>query len=171
MKIKDIQVNPNSFRPEEILKLSPETQVRPISVDYTIKGTGLREVLYQIVGTDDGFVVYTTVGHGGVIYQGTQAREGYFKQAREFGKKAYQLSIRHELPWEVIVALKGDEENVKKFKNLMAKKASLTSVKERVKNIYGSERINILKEVLPGVDLEGISYHNANRIVDYLMSE
>ena len=172
MKISEISLDPIS------LNLDPNTEVEVYGSRARQKGTGYRDLLFRIIGTDDCLVLHKNWynQYSGSFYDTAEVIRGFFAKQKSFGKECSKLSRKYGISWDLASALGGTEESVKFFledaplgityENLGLRKelrAGITRRKAAMKIILGYEGCKCW--------IDRLGQKHSRVIADYLLAE
>lgn len=96
--------------------LPGDTKVEYVGHRSRWTGTGYRNSLYRIVGTDDLLVIRHNDGPvNNLDWDNVEVIQGYFRKQREFGREVGFISKMYDVPFEVCLALGTNQEVYPKF--------------------------------------------------------
>ena len=82
-----------------------EYTVECVDVQSRWTGTGYRDVIYRIVGTDDAIIEVQNPGFGGPAPSIFDIRKGYFAARREYARRAGKIAKQFSIPFCVALAI------------------------------------------------------------------
>ncbi len=88
------------------------TQVEFIETQSRWTGTGYKNSIYRVVGTDDAIIILHNNGTvDNLSWDSVRVKKGYFAERRSYGQRVGALARKYRLPFELCLAL-GDRENI-----------------------------------------------------------
>lgn len=154
--------------------LAPETEVKFIGSQSRWKGTGYRNSLYRIDGTDDLLIILHNSGPvDNIFWDNVAVTKGYFAEQKAYGQRVGVLARKYNIPFEVCLAL-GDNEDVYPQFIATVEKNPIVS-EETINDLYAgiSRRKSGLAEVLGQVlfellKIDSMGQKNSERIAYYV---
>lgn len=104
-ELREIDLGANSQSIWEQTGLPQETLVEFVKSVSRRRGTGYRNLIYRVIGTDDAVIIEENHHSSGMFYDRARMEPGYFAQQRAYGAACRRESKCWGLPMEVCLAL------------------------------------------------------------------
>ena len=156
--------------------LDPDAQLEKIGSRSRKTGTGCKDTMYRICGTDDMLLIEHNAGPQDDFYLDIVSIErGYFAERREYGWKATKLSRKYHIPFEVAVVLGTNEEVYHQFLFIVSDVDGISI--RTIRNLRsGIERRKIGlytvlgKELYDALEIEKMGQKHSKSIAEYIVS-
>jgi hypothetical protein len=157
-------------------RLPADTKVEYVGHRSRWTGTGYRNSLYRIVGTDDLLVIRHNDGPvDNLDWDNVEVIHGYFRKQREYGREVGVLSKMYDIPFEVCLALGTNQEVYPRFTEaikvardkvgrtrlLADLKAGINRRKDGLLAVLGSE-------LYDAIGIESMGQKNSERLALYV---
>lgn len=180
MRADEIFLNNGNAIDEKIRTIMTETKLPPTAkLEYIGTcsrkvGTGLRNSLFHICGTDDLLVIRRNDGPADNPRRDNVVIEkGYFTKTREYSKIAGELSVKYHFPFDLCLALGTEEKNYKLLRKELSRLKEISP--ETFKNLYLGidKRRMALKDVFStelydGLNIDHMGQQHTKRIAMYV---
>ncbi len=145
IKVSKGENRPASNLAEVLPELSPETEVVYAESQSRQTGTGYRNDIYRICGSDDAIIIRHNDGYvtEDVSVDSVSVSKGYFAEKREYGRACGKLSRRYGVPFEVALVLGTEDSLYSRLADALkaAKEGAwLTDVEEYIAFLYSEGR-------------------------------
>ena len=155
------------------------TKINANGVEYTVEyvetvsrwtGTGYRDVIYRIAGTDDALVEICNPGERGYAPSRFEIREGFFAERREYARRASTIAKRYGVPFGVALAVANCPEWA--IENLAGADVPEKALWELTCGIDRRKQgiaLSIGTETYKALGIEGMGQKHSQAVADFLL--
>lgn len=156
--------------------LSADTELEFIEQVARCTGTGYRNSIYRVVGSDDAIIIKHNNGApDNLSWDSVEVITGYFAERKAYGQVVGMLTRKYRIPFEVGLAIGTKEKLYPWFLAACAQLDHLTEddksdLRAGIARRKAGLQVALGQDLYDALDIDGMGQRNSSRIASYVLS-